>query len=40
MHAKIRVRMNITELDGDHLIEKTKIVDTTTGRALISGDTS
>ena len=36
MHAKIKVRMNITEHDGDQLIEKTKIVDTTTGRALIS----
>ena len=28
--------MNITEHEGDQLIEKTKIVDTTTGRALIS----
>ena len=36
MHAKIRVRMNITEHEGDQLIEKTKIVNTTTGRALIS----
>ena len=36
MHAKIKVRMNITEHEGDQLIEKTKIVDTTTGRALIS----
>ena len=36
MHARIRVRMNITEYDGDQLIKKTKIVNTTTGRALIS----
>ena len=36
MHARIRVRMNITEYDGGQLIEKTKIVDTTTGRAIIS----
>ena len=36
MHAKIRVRMKITEHEGDQLIEKTKIVETTTGRALIS----
>ena len=36
MHAKIRVRMNITEYEGDQLLEKTKIVNTTTGRALIS----
>ena len=36
MHAKIKVRMNITEYQGEELVKKTKIVDTTTGRALIS----
>ena len=36
MHAKIKVRMTITEHEGENLIEKTKIVNTTTGRALIS----
>ena len=36
MHAKIKVRMKVTEHEGDKLTEKTKIVETTTGRALIS----
>jgi len=36
MHARIKVRMKVTELENDELIEKTKIIDTTTGRALIS----
>jgi DNA-directed RNA polymerase subunit beta' len=36
IHAKIKVRMKITELNGDELKQVIKIVDTTTGRALIS----
>jgi DNA-directed RNA polymerase subunit beta' len=36
IHAKIKVRMKVTELDGDELKQAIKIVDTTTGRALIS----
>ena len=35
MHAKIKDRMNITEHEGDQLIQKTKIVDTTTGSCLL-----
>jgi len=36
IHAKIKVRMKITQLDGDQFKQVIKIVDTTTGRALIS----
>jgi DNA-directed RNA polymerase subunit beta' len=36
IHANIKVRLTITEIEGDELKESTKIVDTTTGRALIS----
>ena len=36
MHAKIKVRMTVTEHIGNELVEKTRIVETTTGRALIS----
>jgi DNA-directed RNA polymerase subunit beta' len=36
IHATIKVRLRITEMEGDELKETTKIVDTTTGRALIS----
>ncbi|MEL0280360.1 MAG: DNA-directed RNA polymerase subunit beta', partial [Gammaproteobacteria bacterium] len=36
MHAKIKVMMNVTEYNDDALTQKNKIVETTTGRALIS----
>ena len=36
MHAKIKVRIPVTELINDELVEKNKVVETTTGRALIS----
>ena len=36
MHAKIKVMMNVTEYIDDSLTQKNKIVETTTGRALIS----
>ena len=36
IHATIKVRLRITEMEGDEFKETTKIVDTTTGRALIS----
>jgi DNA-directed RNA polymerase subunit beta' len=36
LHARIKVRLSITEIKDDEYIESTKIVDTTAGRALIS----
>ena len=36
MHARIKVRLTLTEIEDENFIETTKIVDTTVGRALIS----
>jgi DNA-directed RNA polymerase subunit beta' len=37
LHARCRVRMNLTEFDDDHVVqERTAIVETTVGRALLS----
>jgi len=36
IHARIKVRLVITEIKDDEYVESTKIVDTTAGRALIS----
>ena len=36
MHARIKVRIPVTELHDDKLVERNQVVDTTTGRALIS----
>jgi len=36
IHARIKVRLRITEIKDDEYIESKKIIDTTVGRALIS----